>query len=235
MCLGPELVPLIASAALATGGSLYNAHQTNKQENKASIAASKATMDNLARQKAQGQKSRDLFAQAQPAQSRPQQDVNLAEAAAKRESGIKANLGPAKGDYAPTPGSAPKVVQGAQDQAGAKGRAKVDAEAAALAKLGGWGDTQQQNRIGLNRAGGQIAESNSFVQGTANLLPGEQNQAVGKVYSKPLSPVGDIAQAAGAAGVNYFYPQSPMPTFADVLGMQKTRKAPKNGLGEFRG
>lgn len=215
---------------------MYNAHQQQKRENKASRAASKATLRNIERQKQQGQRSRELFAEAVPQHGADTQRQNLEQAAATRETAMKANLGPATGDYAPTPSSSPKVVGAHEGKAKAAGRAKVDKEAAALALLGGWGDTQQDNRIGLNRAGGQIRENNSFVQGTANLLPMEQNTAVNKVYSKPLSPWGDIAQTAGAAGTMYFWPQADPLTFADTLGMPRSkRKSPRTGLGEVRG
>lgn len=224
MCLGPELALVLGSVALGAGGSMFNAHQQEKQQNKASAAASKATLDNLARQRKQAERSAQLFAEAVPTQSRPVQDADLAGAADTRLAAMKANLGPATGaDYAPTPASTPKVVGQAGDKAAAEGRKKVDAEAAALAKLGGWGDTQQGNRIGLNRTGGQIRQNNSFVQGIAGLLPQEQQTAVGKIAGKPLSPIGDIMQAAGQAGTAYFWPQAPLPTFADTLGVPRHR------------
>lgn len=233
MCIGPEILPILGSVALGVGGSLYNANQQREQQNKASAATSRAAIDNLRRQEAQAQRSRELFVQAVPTQERPRQEQDLDAAAATRLATMEANLGPEKADYAPTPASAPRVVGQAQRNAEAAGRRKVDAEAAALARLGGWGDAQQGNRIGLNRFGGQIRENNSFVQGIANLLPQEQNAAATKVYSKPLAPWGDIAQAAGQAGTMYFWPQAAYPTFADVLGLQ--RKSPVNGLGEVRG
>ncbi len=218
MCLGPEV---LAALALGAAGTAFNAHQQNKQQNDASTAASKATIDNLRKQREQAQRSRELFLQQVPSQSAPQQQQNLDTATAKRSDAIKANLGPATADYAPTQASAPKVVGQAQSRANEEGRAKVDKEAAALARMGGWGDTQQSNRFATNRTAGQISENNRNVQGIANLLPAEQQYRVGKVYSKPLSPVGDIAQQAGAAGVQYFWPQAEIPTFADVMGMKK--------------
>jgi hypothetical protein len=236
MCLGPEVAALLASAALATGGSLYNAHQQNKQQNKASAAASQATLDNLARQRKEGERSKQLFQQAVPQQTRPQQDVRLEDATQARQSAINANVKTER-DYSPTPGSAPRVVRGAQDRAMDASDAKLAAENAALAKLGGWGDAQMRNRFDLGQTGGQIAENNSFVQGQAGLLPMEQNTAVTKVMSKYApNPWGDIAMAAGNAGVSTFYPQAPMPTFADVLGLKRgQRKSPRTGLGEVRG
>ena len=225
MCLGPELAAVLASTALAAGGTAYNAYQQNKQQNDASRAASRATLDNLRRQKVDAERSRQLFEQAMPGQAAKPQQQNLDAATEARRAAITANLGPAKGDYAPTGPSTPKVVGQAQGKANAEGRAKVDKEAAALAKLGGWGDAQQGNRFKLNRTGGQIQESNANVRGTASLLPGEQDYAVGKVMSKPLSPLGDIAQQAGAAGTMYFWPQAEFPTFADVMGVQRPGNA----------
>lgn len=234
MCLGPELALVLGATALGAGGSMYNAHQQQERQNDASKAASKATLDNLARQKKQAERSAQLFQEAVPTQARPAQDADLQNATDTRLTAMKANLGPATGtDYAPTSPSTPRVVGQAGDRAAAEGRKKVDAEAAALAKLGGWGDTQQGNRIGLNRFGGQIRENNSFVQGISNLLPQEQQTAVDKVTGRPLSPIGDIMQAAGQAGTMYFYPQAAPLTFADTLGMK--RKVAKNGLGEMRG
>jgi hypothetical protein len=237
MCLGPELALMLGSVALGAGGSMFNANQQQERQNDASIAASRAVTDNLARQRKQGERSAQLFAEAVPTQTREAQDVNLQDAADARLTAMKANLGPATGaDYAPVAASTPKVVGQSQDRSAAEGRRKVDAEAAALAKMGGWGDTQQGNRIGLGRTGGQIRENNSFVQGIAGLLPGEQNQAVNKVTSKPMSPWGDIAQAAGQAGTAYFWPQAEFPTFADALGMARPkRRVARNGLGEVRG
>jgi hypothetical protein len=235
MCLGPELAALVASAAIGAGGSMFNAQQQQERQNDASEAASKATLDNLARQKRQGERSAQLFAEAVPTQSRPAQDAALQDATDTRLTAMKANLGPATDtDYAPTSASTPKVVGQAGDRAAAEGRKKVDAEAAALAKLGGWGDAQQGNRIGLGRTGGQIRENNSFVQGIANLLPQEQQVAVDKITGKPLSPVGDIMQAAGQAGTMYFYPQAAPLTFADTLGMKRP-KTVRGGGGASTG
>ena len=232
MCLGPEIAALLGSVALGVGGSLYNANQQQERQNDASAAASRAVLDNLARQRREAERSQQLFQEAVPAQTRPQQDVRLDQATTGRQAAINANVRQDR-DYSPAPGSAPAVVRGAQDRKAAESRAKLAAENAALAKLGGWGDVQQRNRFDLGDVGGRIQENNSFVQGIANLLPAEQNRAVAAVTGEPLSPWGDIAQAAGNAGVSYFYPQAPFPTFADVLGMK--RKSPKTGLGEVRG
>lgn len=234
MCLGPELAMLAASAAIAAGGSAYNAHQQTKRQNAASSAASRATMDNLARQKAEAERSKELFQQAVPQQARPQQDARMADATARRETAINQNMRQTR-DYTPTPGSAPKVVKGAQDRAMAESDAKLAAENAALARMGGWGDAQQQNRFDLGNTGGQIGENNSFVRGIAGLLPMEQDRAVGRITGQPLNPWGDIAMAAGNAGVSAAYPQAPLPTFADVMGVPKTPARPRGGGGASKG
>lgn len=227
MCL-PDAVssiaPALISAAIATGGSLYNANQQQKQQNDASAAASRATLNNLARQKAEAERSKEVFAGIVPQQAKPQQDVRLSDATQRRDTAINANVKQER-DYAPTPGSAPKVVRGAQDRAAEGAKSKLSAENAALAKMGAWGDAQQQNRFDIGRAGGQIEENNSFVRGVAGLLPGEQQRAVDRITGKPLSPWGDVAMAAGNAGVSATYPQAPMPTFADVLGMSQQPRA----------
>lgn len=224
MCLGPELlIPL----ALGAAGTAYNAHQTNQQQNDASLAASRAQMDNLNRQKLQGQRSKELFAQTMPTQARPAQDQRMAQATTTRETAQNANVKKER-DYLPTSASAPRVVKGAQDVKSAENNAKLRAESNALARLGAWGDTQQGNNTQLNRTGGQIAENNSFVQGIAQLLPGEQNYAVNKAVD-PLNPIGDVAITAGTL--------MQLPTFADLLKVPKPagRISPKTGLGEVRG
>jgi hypothetical protein len=238
MCLSEavsSLVPALVSAAVATGGTMYNAHQTSKQQNKQSEAASRATLQNLERQRAQGAKSREMLQQRTPEQAQPQQQVRLDDATRTREAGINANVNQVA-DYSPTPGSSPKVVGQAQRRKADEGRSKVAAENAALAKLGGWGDAQRQNQVDLGRTGGQIAENNSFVRGTAGLLPMEQNTAVTNATNKYApNPWGDVAMAAGNAGVSAFYPQAPMPTFADVLGMQQSKRKPRGGGGASTG
>ena len=140
------------------------------------------------------------------------QDQRMAQATTTRETAQNANVKQGK-DYLPTSPGAPRVVKGAQDSKSAENTAKLRAESNALARLGAWGDSQQGAGIQLNRTGGQIAENNSFVQGIANLLPGEQNYAVGKAV-KPLNPIGDIAITAGTIGQ--------LPTFADLLKVPKT-------------
>ena len=184
MCIGPELlIPLVLGAA----GTAYNAHQTNQQQNDASLAASRAQMDNLKRQKMQGQRSKELFAQTVPQQARPAQDQRMAQATTTRETAQNANVKQGK-DYLPTSPGAPRVVKGAQDSKSAENTAKLRAESNALARLGAWGDSQQGAGIQLNRTGGQIAGNSGFARGVANRLPGEQNCAVGKAV-KPLKRV----------------------------------------------
>ena len=60
-----------------------------------SRAASKATLDNLARQRAQGEKSKQLLQRPMQQQTQPVQQQSLNDATATRQAAINANINPA--------------------------------------------------------------------------------------------------------------------------------------------
>lgn len=121
-------------------------------------------------------------------------------AAGARNSALAAAVAPATGEgsYLPGASSAPSVVRTASDRSSGQRFAESSGLAAALAKLGGFGDQILSTNIASGRNAGRINQIGSFKAGSSGVLDSELSAAAHK--GDTLRGIGEfIAQAAAAA------------------------------------
>lgn len=204
MCF-PAAVPLVG-AAMSAGGAYMGQQDANKQARAGVKARTRATEDEIARQRgfeaegvAQRDKALNAVTTGQP----------LAALQARREAAMKSAITPEAG-YNPAPGSAPKIVQG---EIGRKGRDATSAASKAGARTGrlaAYGDQQANTGLALTDAQRRLATTSGAARGSYDLLPA------------------DIATRTFNATRT-----SGNPTFADMLGIGGTGLQLAGGLGAF--
>lgn len=187
MCLGPEL---LAAAGLMAGSTALN-RKANKAVRKEQEG--KATAERIRQQGFQKQ-AQGTFDNTMSKFQAPSQTQAIADTATQRDTALQ-DTQAQPGDYAPTNNNEPTVVKSDIAQRMADAVAQGKREVTARAKLGAYGQNQNQNAINLGRSGQDINQMADFSRGSAGVLPYEMNAA----YSagKKWSDIADMMRMTG--------------------------------------
>lgn len=191
MC-GPWALPL-AFALSGVGGGLQFAGE--RQGQNAQMAQYEAER---ARQQHFTQQQQGMFEDSLSRAAAMATPASQAAAVAAREAPLVAAIRPAgPTDYLPGSSSAPAIVHAAADRAEASQRAGSTGLAAALARVGGFGDQLLDTSIMNSRNAGRIGQIGSFMQGSNAASQAEIAAAANK--GATLRGLGSIAQQIGQA------------------------------------
>jgi hypothetical protein len=171
MCLGPEL---LAAAGLMAGSTIAN-KKANKAVRKKQEGVSEAER---IRQKGFQQQAQTTLDNTMQKFQVPSQTQAIADTATQRETSLQGTQAQ-PGDYAPTNNNEPTVVKSDIAQRMADAVAQGKREVMSRAKLGAYGQNQNQNAIALGRSGQDIGQMADFSRGSASVMPYEMNAALG--------------------------------------------------------
>lgn len=200
MCFDPLSLALIAAGtAASTGGALY----ANNEANNNAEAQAQARMQELQKyqqKNAQYQKqAQDLLSNSIKGFDQPAQEQKLGNAQAERTQTISQALdknATATTDV-PISGNAPQVVGDEIAKRAAAADSANQGAAAALGRLGGYGDAMFGNQNDLLNSGRNMDIINNFAKSDLEMLPYYQDFAQLRAY-KPSSGIGQLLQGLGS-------------------------------------
>lgn len=229
MC-DPVTAGFMAASAL---GTVIQGKEESKNAKRMAAARNDATLDNLRRVKLRQAEAEQVFDNTLPQVGREQTDKTIADATTRRSDAVAANVGQ-QGSYAPVASSAPTVVQGEIARKTADAIQRAQTQSMARGRLAASNDANQFAATTLSRSGNQLSDLGNMAQGTASLLPLEQQAAMNNAnkgtsgfgeFLKMAGMVGGAANSMGAfGGEGLFGAQAP-------TGLGKV--AAQNGLGPW--
>lgn len=195
MCEPATLGMMAASAALSAGGNMISQNEAQNNANAVAGARNSVLAASLARQKKFGEEARGLFDTRMADYADGAQPTALGAAQDARTVDVTKPMSTPVADVAVSR-SAPGVVRSTIAKSmldafnGATERAK------ATAKLGGYGDTWFNNKVGVADTGRRIGTINNFSGNEAALLPADQEFASIQAQKQP-SIWGPLLQSGG--------------------------------------
>lgn len=187
----------LGPAAVATAGSVYSGMEASDNARRTQEARNAATMAEVERGKAYGDKSRAVF---DTSLNSFKTDPSGAQEATR--AAISGNAPSAAQVGTISTGNGPQVVA---DREGSKLASVFTRNAGldnALGTLKGYDANTTNNQLNLNQSGRDINTIGDFAKTSANVNAVEQRAAGQNAY-KPPSGIGEILQTAGKIGGYY--------------------------------
>lgn len=184
----------IGSIAVSAIGAGISGAEQNKLQKQAVASRNAATEAELIRQRGFRDQAQPIFQSAVAKQGADQSLGDLVTAQTERQGAMTGAV--QDGAYqpaAPSNGVANEEV--VRQVAKAAGEARDNAMRAGA--LGGWGDLQFGQGLGMQSVGRQMGTVSDFAGGSVRQLPGEQNAAYNNAMAKGTSGIGDILSLAG--------------------------------------
>lgn len=192
--------PLLLALALGASGAgaAINRIEQNRRQNDA-FAAEEAALRQADETRRQfEQQAQQRLAETRADFTREKQDEIRQEATDTRREAAQARISD-KLAYEGLPGSTPRNVLVAGEQAGQKAKAVGDRDAANLAALRAWGDLARGNDITLLRGNQNLNAIFDAARGQ-NRVAGFNARAARAQANRPLSGIGTLLQLVGGAG-----------------------------------
>ncbi len=199
--MGLETALLVGSMALSGAGAMMNSRAQQRNVDAAARARTFAMDQEMAKQKKFQEEAAAAFGDVQdrfdPKEQKQAQDTETAQRTDQLVSNI--DRGPQAGAEAPISGNAPQVVQSSIAKAMADSVARSKGDAQRLGALLGSNGAMTGNKFALQGGARNLATINDFSQFSSSLFPTRLESATA-MSQKPISPIGDLFQTAGALG-----------------------------------